>query len=158
MPIDEHTILIVVVGAGILLFVLSVLSLRRRERWAIDRFNSRTPTEDAEFLSELEITPGTEEARLALGARRTFAKVGKIDVESLRATDRFYPDMAELPLYDSLDILTIILEMERELRVKLSSEDISAAFEPLGRKSSPTVGEVIKKLISLVADKERLSN
>lgn len=158
MTIEKHSILMAVVGAGILFFVLSLLWLRRRERRAIDRFNSRTPTEDADFLSELEIAPGTEEARLALSARRTFAKVGKIDVTSLRATDRFYPHMAELPLYDSLDILTIVLIMERELRVKLSSEDLYTAFEPLGRKSSPTVGEVIKKLISLVESNELPSN
>ncbi|MBK8268290.1 MAG: acyl carrier protein [Planctomycetes bacterium] len=95
---------------------------------------------------------------MALGARRTFAKVGKIDAASLRATDRFYPDLAELPLYDSLDILTIVLDMEQELGLKLDSEDLYAAFEPLGRKSSPTVGEVIKKLIALVADNEPPSN
>ncbi len=56
-----------------------------------------------------------EAVRIALAVRRAVAGVGLIDPSFIRASDRFPEELGVLPLWDSMDWMSLILELEREL-------------------------------------------
>jgi acyl carrier protein len=80
---------------------------------------------DEEFLRELGVGDGAEEREVALAVRRAIASVGLVDPLYIRADDRERDELSMLPLWDSMDWVSLLLELEAEL--KLSIPDKAAA-------------------------------
>jgi len=82
----------------------------------VDDFREgRTRQSDNEFLADCGLTPGTEAAEVALAVRRAVAGVGLIDPLFIRAHDSYPGTLEVLPLWDSMDWLCLVFELEREL-------------------------------------------
>jgi acyl carrier protein len=58
---------------------------------------------------------GPEAARIAIGVRRAVASVGLVDPLFIRASDRFPEELGALPLWDSMDWMSLVLALEEEL-------------------------------------------
>jgi acyl carrier protein len=70
---------------------------------------------DERFVAECELPDDPDAARIAIGVRRVVASVGLIDPLFIRASDRFPEELGILPLWDSMDWLSLMLELEEEL-------------------------------------------
>jgi hypothetical protein len=82
----------------------------------VDDFREgRTRQADEEFLRECGVEPGTEAARIALGVRRAVAGVGLVDPLFVTCNDSYPGTLEVLPLWDSMDWLCLVFELEREL-------------------------------------------
>jgi hypothetical protein len=82
----------------------------------VDDFrDGRTRLSDNDFLADCGLTPGTEAAEIALAVRRAVAGVGLIDPLFIRADDSYPGTLEVLPLWDSMDWLCLVFELEREL-------------------------------------------
>jgi hypothetical protein len=136
------------VPAGIF-FALLLWQLRRKEKKAVQRFETFAPTPDAEFLEALQLSPSAPEAEIALAARRAFAKLGSVPPESLKPSHRFYPDLQKLPFYDSIDFLGIIFELEEQTHMKISKDDGEHILKNFGHPESATIGETVLNVVGL---------
>lgn len=126
-----------------LLHVSHVLEIRR--------FEAMPRTEADALLNELGIESGTEEAAIALAVRAELAELGKVPPESVTASTRFYPDLEDLPFYDSPDDLAYLFSMEKILGMKLSPEALTLEY-PIrlpSRVGDLTVGDMIDDLLRL---------
>ena len=73
---------------------------------------SRQP--DAEFVAECGLADNSEAFEIAVAVRRAIAGVGLVDPLFIRASDRFPEELGILPLWDSMDWLSLIFELEKE--------------------------------------------
>lgn len=74
---------------------------------------------DEAFLRDLGIGDRADEREVALGVRRAVASVGLIDPLYIRADDRADDELSVLPLWDSMDYVSLIMELEDELGVSI---------------------------------------
>jgi hypothetical protein len=97
-----------------------------------DFCTGRTRQPDDQFLGDCGIAPGSETARIALAVRRAVAGIGLVDPLFVRQADS-YPGTLEMLLWDSMDWLSLLFEIERELgqRVRWEAGDIVANSERL---------------------------
>ena len=105
---------------------------------------------DDGFLRDCGIEPGTETARVAVAVRRAVAEVGLVDPLFVRAEDSYPGTLEVLPLWDSMDWLAFLFELERELGQKVR-------WESAGRPamSCPiTVGDMVARVRELLAQPE----
>ena len=130
-------------------FACSLWRLHRREDREIDRFEHRPSTERDEFLDTMGIDRASEFAQIALAARAKLAELGCVPPESIRASDRFFPDLQKLPFYDSIDCLEIMLTLEQELDIRIVKEDQGALFESV---TKGTVGDVVDHAVRIYRD------
>ena len=79
-------------------------------------------------------------AQIGTAARAKLAELGCVPPESIRASDRFFPDLQKLPFYDSIDFLEIVLTLEQELGIRIAKDDEAAILEGV---TKGTVGEVV---------------
>lgn len=77
------------------------------------RGRSRQP--DERFVAGCGLPDTPEAARVAIGVRRAVAYVGLIDPLFIHAEDRFPEELGVLPLWDSMDWMSLLLELEGEL-------------------------------------------
>ena len=70
---------------------------------------------DEQFVADCSLPDDPEAARVAVGVRRAVASVGLVDPLFIRASDRFPEELGALPLWDSLDWISLILALEEEL-------------------------------------------
>jgi len=75
----------------------------------------RSRQSDEQFVSECLLPSVPEARRIAIGVRRAVANIGLIDPLFIRASDRFPEELEILPLWDSMDWVALILELESEL-------------------------------------------
>lgn len=156
----QHPPLLVVFVLCAILFIFVLRRQHRTEGNEIRRFEQRPPNEDQDFLSEIGVHPDSPEAQAALISRKVFAELGGVPAHSLRASDRFYPDMGKLPFYDSIDSLEIVLTLEQQLNIKLSHEDedrilshvhekLAARRTPIQGSGSATVGDAVREILTI---------
>lgn len=82
----------------------------------VDTFRAgRVRQSDPEFLADCGLPDRPDAAATALAVRRAVAGVGLVDPLFVRASDRFPEELGVLPLWDSLDWMGFLLELEREL-------------------------------------------
>lgn len=74
---------------------------------------------DEDFLRDLNVASDAEEREIALAVRRAIANVGLIDPLYIRADDRARNELSMLPLWDSMDWVKLLLELEDELCVAI---------------------------------------
>jgi hypothetical protein len=144
VPIYAAFMVLIVIG-----FVYSIRKIRRAERAEIGRFQQRTPLENDQFLSEIGVDPTSPEAVIAVSARQAFADLGSVPAESLRASDRFYPELKRLPFYDSIDSLGILLELEKKLDFDIYGDDAERLLGRVVRQESATVGDAVIEVLQL---------
>lgn len=74
---------------------------------------------DDDFLVQCGLSK-SEWREDALAVRRAVAHLGLIDPLLIHASDRFPEDLSELPVWDSMDWLTLYFEIEYQLGRKVS--------------------------------------
>jgi acyl carrier protein len=75
----------------------------------------RSRQSDEQFVADCELPSNPEAVRIAIGVRRAVANVGLVDPLFIQASDRFPEELGVLPLWDSLDWVSLVLAMEEEL-------------------------------------------
>ena len=70
---------------------------------------------DGDFLRDLGITDDGEEREVALAVRRAVANVGLVDPLYIRADDREQDELSVLPVWDNMDWVALVMELEDEL-------------------------------------------
>jgi acyl carrier protein len=106
---------------------------------------SKQPDED--FIAACALPSDPEAARVAVAVRRAVAEVGSIDPEWIRAEDVYPDQLGVLPLWDSMDWLSLFLALERELKTKISNEEADQLLDPRGfsvREMAAAVYRMIK--------------
>jgi hypothetical protein len=114
-----------------------------------DFCRGRAPRPDDEFLADCGIEPAGEAARVALAVRRAVAWVGVVDPLFVRASDSYPGTLELLPLWDSMDWLSLQLRIEEELGQKVRWE----ACECAPRAWPLTVGEMVACVRALLAQR-----
>jgi acyl carrier protein len=74
---------------------------------------------DEDFLRDLGMLDSAEEREVALAVRRAVANVGLIDPLYIRADDREREELSVLPLWDSMDWVALLMELEDELSLAI---------------------------------------
>ncbi len=117
----------------------------------IRRFRAVPKTEADALLRQIGVESGTEEAGIALAVRAELAKLGKVPPESISASNRFYPDLENLPFYDSPDDLAYVLTMEEILGFPLPGDALELEY-PIrlpSRVPDLTVGDMIEDVLQV---------
>jgi hypothetical protein len=134
--------------AGMLTVLL--IHLARREGKSIESFLRREQVNDFLFLASLGLLPQSEHACVALEARNLFATLGQVPGWTLRRDDRFYPDLGKLPFYDSIDMLSIVFQLEKSLDLHIPKGEAENVLRIIGgRGNSGTVGEATLETIAM---------
>lgn len=154
----KSPILAAAIGLLLLWMAFGFRRIRRAERAEIARFQRRPRLEDLRFLDEIEIDPSLPQAEIALGARRAFADLGSVPAESIKASDRFYPDLEKLPFYDSIDALGVILELETKVGVQICGDDAERLLNKIIHRESATVGEVTLDVVRIWSKQRALES
>jgi len=84
---------------------------------------NRSRQTDEEFLRDVGASHDASASQIALAVRRAVANTGLIDPLYIRADDRADNELAVLPLWDSMDWVKLVMEIEDELGVSISDED-----------------------------------
>ena len=78
---------------------------------------------DEDFLRDLGFGDSAEEREVALAVRRAVANVGLIDPLYIRADDRERDELSVLPLWDSMDWVALLMELEDELGLAIPDKE-----------------------------------
>jgi acyl carrier protein len=117
----------IVGGTGLLLavvtFVVSIARLVRRQRRHVDQWRRRPPVSDAEFARACDLVPGTPQAAHAVAVRRACANVIAVPAETIRADDRL-----DDPIWDSIGLIELVMELEETTGVDIPDSALDAAF------------------------------
>ena len=96
----------------------------RTTRQKIDDFRKgRERQTDADFIRECHLPSAPHAESVALAVRRAAASIGLIDPLYIRAGDRCPGELEMLPLWDSMDWVMFILEIEEELGVDIPDSE-----------------------------------
>ncbi len=110
----------------------------------VDEFRKgRTRQPDDAFLVDCGLTRNTEAAEVALAVRRAVAGVGLVDPLFIHADDSYPGTLEILPLWDSMDWIAFMVELEREL-----GRTVPQGSEVMP-KSDPTT---VRGLVALVRE------
>lgn len=146
---DSAAFLPLVLPAAVLGIAVGLWRLHRREDREIERFEQRPSMDRDEFLDAVGIDRSSEFTEIAMAARAKLAELGCVPPESIRASDRFFPDLQKLPFYDSIDYLEVVLTLEQELGIRIAEDDQSAIYEGVAKG---TVGDVVDHAVRIYRD------
>jgi acyl carrier protein len=96
--------------------------------------------------------------QVALAARRVIAELGTVPAETILPDDSFVYDLVELPCWDSLDWLGLVLGIERELggRVIITESPFDEAIRAARWQSSDLrVRHVVRAIAVAVTDQPK---
>jgi acyl carrier protein len=147
-------VLAILVGAAIS-FVLSLRKQRRATELAASRWRERPTMDDGEFLGECEIPDDPLMVEVTLAARRVIAELGTVPAETILPDDSFVSDLVQLPYWDSLEWMGLVLGIERELgdRVIITEPRFDEAMRAARRQSSGLrVGHVVRAMALAATD------
>lgn len=109
------------------------------------------PQSDEQFVLGCGLAPGSIEATRALAIRGAIGTCGSIGPEFIHHDHRGPEDLATLDFWDSIDYLGFILEVERELGVRVPSKPGPEEDEFRERYYSTwVVSELIQRLLRLI--------
>ena len=85
---------------------------------------------DGEFIKACEIPDEPFLVGIALAARRIIAEPGTVPAETIRPDDTFAHDLVQLPFWDSLEWMGLVLGIEGELgsRVNITEDCFDEAM------------------------------
>ncbi len=112
----------------------------------------RTRLPDEDFLSACGGAVETEAARVALAVRRAVAAVGLVDPLFVLPDDSYPGELELLPLWDSMDWLSLHLELERELGTKFRC-DIGDLFP----ESPPLTVKFLVRMVNELIERQRIA-
>jgi len=84
---------------------------------------NRSRQTDDDFLREVGVPSEAPASRIALAVRRAVATAGLVDPLYIRADDRADHELAVLPLWDSMDWVELVMNIEDELGIEISDEE-----------------------------------
>jgi acyl carrier protein len=91
----------------------------------------RSRQADEEFTADCGLPAEPLAARVAVAVRRAVANIGSVDPLFIRAADLYPDQLGVLPLWDSMDWLAYLMELEKELGTRFSEEELwSSGEEP----------------------------
>ncbi len=89
-------------------------------RCKVEKFRrGRDRVQDDDFIVQCGLPDNPTARRAALAVRRAAASVGLVDSQYIRADDGYPGTLEVLPLWDSMDWLEFLLELEDELGQKV---------------------------------------
>ncbi len=68
---------------------------------------------------------------------------GGTDESFINSHDKFFPDLAHLPFWDSLDAMGIILELEQEFEIEITEEEAETMLNPEIEWRTATVADAV---------------
>jgi acyl carrier protein len=113
---------IVLASVMIGLFIWTIISLRKHRRAtlaAAECWRDRPTMGDGEFLMRCEIPDEPLPVKVALAARRVIAALGTVPPETIRPDDTFAKDLVQLPFWDSLEWVGLVMGVEEEFAEKV---------------------------------------
>ena len=85
---------------------------------------------DDEFVASCGLATDPEAARVALAVRRAVANVGSVESGYIVAADVYPDQLAMLPLWDSMDWVAFMMELEEQLGTRISDQEAERLFDP----------------------------
>lgn len=147
-------VLAILVGAA-LSFVLSLRKHRRATELAATRWRERPTMGDGEFVKACEVPDDPLRIEVALAARRVIAELGTVPAETIRPDDSFAHDLVQLPYWDSLEWIGLVIGIERELddRVIITEQVFDEAMRMARSQSSDLrVGHLVRAMALAATD------
>jgi len=92
--------------------------------------HGRFPQTDERFLANLDLPASPASPRIALAVRRAVANIGCVDSRFIRADDVFPDTLGVLPLWDSMDWLAYVMELEKELNTAIALDEMFQTVDP----------------------------
>jgi hypothetical protein len=108
---------------------------------------------DGEFLEACEIPDDPLMIEVALAARRAIAELGTVPAETILPDDSFVYDLVQLPYWDSLEWMGLVLGIERELedRVIITEPRFDEAMRAARSQSSDLRVRHVVRAMALAA-------
>ncbi len=97
--------------------------LKGSHRKVADFRRGRERQSDDAYLADLGIADQPLEREVALAVRRAVANVGLVDPLYIRADDRARDELSVLPLWDSMEWVALLLELEDELSLAIPDRE-----------------------------------
>jgi acyl carrier protein len=124
--------LLAVIPALVLAAVLWCRAHRRITLEAAERWRKRPIMADGEFLKRCGVADELLKADVALAIRRVIAELGTVPAATIRPDDSFYHDLVQLPFWDSLDWVELIMCIEEEFDARVPDSVIDDAMKLAG--------------------------
>ncbi len=100
------------------------LRLFKTAHQKVDTFcNGRTRQPDELFIQDCDLPEDEDAERVALAVRRAVARVGLVDPLYIRADDREMVELSALPLWDSMDWISLLLYLQDELGITIPDRE-----------------------------------
>jgi acyl carrier protein len=132
-----------IVGHSYLWAIPAVWRVFKTAHHKVEDFrNGRKRQPDDAFLSLCDLRD-PESHEDAFAVRRAVAYIGLIDALLIHASDRFPEELGMLPLWDSMDWMSLIFELEHQLGRK-----IPEPIEDWGLQPSFSVKDLVEAVVS----------
>lgn len=97
-----------------------------------------------EFAQSCDMADSRDKLRIAHGIRKVIAKLGKVDPSYVNSGDTFQNDIFELPFWDSLDAVGIVLALEDEFGISIEEDVATEMMNPEFASAETTVSDIVK--------------
>lgn len=108
----------------------------------VKEFGKLPPVGDADFVTSIGLQPASEPGQLAVQIRKALARLAEVPPESISASHRSDEDLSQLPFFDSLDVVGLLIAMEETLGSEIPDEN-AENMHFLVRMDRLTVGEFV---------------
>jgi acyl carrier protein len=109
------TVFVVVVTTSMIVwFVVSYRRHQEATRLAACRWCERSAVSDDDFLNGCAIPGEPLPVMVALAARRVIGELGTVPPETIHPDDSFDRDLVQLPFWDSLDWMSLVLGIDEK--------------------------------------------
>jgi acyl carrier protein len=148
----DSPLAIVLVPLMLGLFIWTVVSARRHLRETVraaEHWRERPTMGDGKFLKQCEIPDESLLVEVALAARKVIADLGTVPPETIRPDDTFAEDLIQLPFWDSLEWMGLVMGVEEEFdgKVLVAESCIEDAVKLAGgRPSELKVKHVVRAM------------
>lgn len=145
-------VLVILVGAATT-FVLSLVKHRRATELAASRWRERPTLGDDEFVKACGLPDEPLMIEVALAARRVIAELGTVPAGTIRPDDSFARDLVQLPYWDSLEWMGLVIGIEAELgdRVNITELCFDEAMAAARSQSSDLRVKHVVRAIAMAA-------
>jgi acyl carrier protein len=108
--------------------------------------DGRTRQPDEQFIIECGLPAEPDAGRIALAVRRAVANIGLVDPQYILATDEYPDQLGKLPLWDSMDWVAFVMELEGELGTTIPDPEATLLMDPYPWSVKQVVARVYEML------------
>lgn len=90
----------------------------------------RCPQSEEAFLAGCALPANDQAMRVALGVRRAIARLGRVEPAYVHGDASFWDEISDLPFWDSLDTVELVMTLEEELGVRIPNVDAEKIRNP----------------------------